>query len=179
MKTQSLLLIAALAGGSIAVSAQADTLRSHQRHNVSKEITRSNSAGRSMTRTTEQVASQNQFRRQTTATNGQGNTAQRSVEGSYDADAKRYTRSMNGTRFNGDTYSSVRDTQKTDDGYVRSQSRTNVSGNTANKQVAVVVDKDNHSITKQFDATGFNSKTYSATIEKSIGAGSTDVDGSE
>ena len=71
------------------------------------DVTRSNSAGRTMSRHTEQVANQHRIQRQSTWTNGYGKTATRSMQGSYNPDNKTYTRSVEGTRFNGETHSAT------------------------------------------------------------------------
>lgn len=169
-KLNSLILGSCLLGGLLINSAQADTLRHAQRHSFQTEVTRT-AGDRSLRRTTEQVAGQGHFQRTTQITTGQGKTASRKVQGQYDATTQTYTRTMEGTRPNGDTVSSIRQTTKTEDGFVRSQSRTNANGQVATKNVSVSVDHENQVQTRTVDATGYNGKTYSATTKRSWGDG--------
>lgn len=171
MKMQTLILSSVLLGSVALSSAQADTLRHNQRHSFQTEVTRSNGAGRSITRQTQQVAGTNQFQRDTTLTTGQGKTANRHIEGNYDPETKTYTRTLEGSRLNGDTYSSIREASKTENGFVRSQTRTNSAGETASKDVTVSADKENRTLTKEVSATGFHGKTYNATLTQSYGDG--------
>lgn len=140
----------------------------HARQSFTTHATRTHSAGHSLTRQTEQTATANGFRRDTTLSTDSGKTAQRSVLGSYDADSKTATRSVSGTRMNGDTYSSTRITQKTESGFNRSETQTNAAGNTATRQTEVVVDKEHQTVTKNISATGFDGETHSATVVKTF-----------
>lgn len=138
------------------------------RHSFSTDVTRSTDAGRSMHRHTEQTASQHQFRRESTLTTGNGNSAHRTVEGQYDADNQRYIRSVNGERLNGSTYAGERITQKTDNGYTRSASRTNANGDTATRSADVSVDRESNTVTKNITATNFQGDTHTATVTRTL-----------
>ena len=155
MKSQSkmlnTLLGSLLVAGLFSSTVHAETMRSSLRQGV-------------------QMAGQNQFQRQIQVTTGQGATATRSVEGRYDADNKSYTRSLEGSRLNGASYASSRETIKTDSGFERNLSRTNAAGETATANSTVVRDTENKSVSKEVQATGFNGQTYSTTITRSLGA---------
>ncbi|RLU01879.1 hypothetical protein [Ketobacter sp.] len=167
-KLNSLILGSCLVGGLLISSAQADTLRHAQRHSFQTEVTRT-AGDRSLRRTTEQVAGQGHFQRTTQFATGQGKTASRKVQGEYDAAAQTYTRTLESTRPNGDTVSSVRETTKTEDGFVRSQSRTNADGQMASKQVSVSVDHENQVQTRNVEASGYAGASYSASTTRSWG----------
>lgn len=142
------------------------------RHSFTTDVTRTTGSGKTMSRHTAQVATDTGFRRETSVTNPQGKTASRTVEASVDADAGIRTRSLEGTRMNGDTYSAERITERTEDGYNRAVSRTNAAGETASKQVSISIDKANNTLTKNVSATGFNGETHTATVVKTWGDGS-------
>lgn len=175
MKLNTLILSSSILGSAIlgsvfASSVQADSLRQTQRHSFQTEVNRS-VGERNMHRYTEQVASKHQFQRSTNVTTGAGKTASRQVQGNYDEATKTYTRSMESTRPNGDTVSSLRETSKTDDGFVRSQTRTNAEGQVASKEVNVSMDYENKVQTRNVEATGYDGKTYSASVTRSFDQG--------
>ena len=154
MKSPSLIvstfLSSLLVVGLASTAAQADTIRSHLRQGFP-------------------LASQHQLQRQTLVTTGQGASASRSVEGQYDAANQSYSRNLEGTRFNGDSYAASRETVKTDTGYERNVSRTNSAGETASANTSVIRDRDSKSVTKDVQATGFNGQSYSTTVTRSFG----------
>lgn len=170
MKLNTLILSSILLGGALSANTYADSLRQGQRHSFQTEVTRT-AGERSMHRYTEQVASQHQFQRTTNIETGQGKTASRMIQGNYDEATKTYTRSMDSTRPNGDSVSSLRQTSKTDDGLVRTQTRTNAQGQVASKEVNVSVDRENQTQTRNVEATGFDGQTYSASVTRSFGQG--------
>ena len=175
MKLNTLILSSSILGSAIlgslwATGAQADTLRHAQRHSFQTEVTRT-AGNRSLHRYTEQVAGKHQFQRSTDIVTGSGKTASRKIQGEYDAATKTYTRTMESTRPNGDTVSSVRETTKTDDGFVRTQTRTNADGQVASKAVVVSVDHENKVQTKNVEATGYHGKSYSASVTRSFDQG--------
>ena len=170
------LAIAMAVSASLGVSAaHAERVRAHERHSFTADVTRTTGSGKIMTRHTEQLATDTGFHRETTMTNPEGKTASRTVDGSYDPETKTYTRVVAGTRINGDSYSSERVTQRTEDGYNRSVERTNAAGETAKKDVTVVVDRANHTITKDVTAEGFNGEVHtSAQVKVYAKAGKSD-----
>src|SRR3990167_817141 len=171
MKTNQLMLAVALAASCVVSVAHAERGAKHPRHSYSADTTRTYGNGQTYNRHTEQTATATGFNRSSTVTGPDGKTASRNVSGNRDAEAGTYSKSINGTRMNGDTYSGERVTQKTDDGYNRSSTRTNASGDTASKQVSAVVDRENGTLTKNISATGFNGETHSATVVKTYSKG--------
>lgn len=141
----SLLLV-----GLASTAAQADTLRSNLRQSIP-------------------VTNQQHLQRQIVVSTGQGATATRSVTGQYDAANQSYTRDLQGTRLNGDSYATSRETVKTDTGYERNLTRTNSAGETASANSSVIRDRDSKSVTKEVKATGFNGQSYSTTVTRSFG----------
>ena len=170
MQANTLILSAFILAGTLANAAQADSLRLGQRHSFQTEVTRTAGA-RNLHRHTEQVAGKHQIQRTTKLATGQGKTASRTVQGSYDSATKTYTRTMDSTRPNGDTVSSVGQTSKTDDGVVRSQTRTNAAGEVATKEVSVSVDQQNQVHTRTVEASGYNGQSYSASVSRSRAEG--------
>ena len=170
MKMNTLILSSFILGSVLATGAQADGQRQGQRQSFQTEVNRS-VGNRNMHRYTEQVATQNQFQRQTNISTGQGKTASRTVEGNYDEATQTYTRTMERTRLNGDTASSERQTTKTDDGLVRTQTRTNAQGQVATKEMNMGIDRENRVQTKNVEATGYNGNTYSASVTRSFDQG--------
>ena len=162
-----LILTTALQGSLITLPALAEQPRIKHRHSFQTEVTRSTDAGRSMTRRTEQVASENRFQRQTQVQTGAGKSASRSVSGEYDPETRTYTRQLEGTRFNGDEYSAQRQTQKTENGLVRTRTRTNADGETASGTLTRERDREQQTLTQQIEATGFDGQTYTATRTRS------------
>ena len=165
------LAVSAAVASPLALAEQSRGSHHQLRGNFVADVTRTTGDGRTLSRHTEQVRTEAGFRRESTFTNPAGKTASRVVEGSYDAANQTYTRTMEGVRANGDTYSSERITQKTEDGFNRTVNRTNADGLTASKQVEVSIDRDNQTITKNITATGFNGEVHTATVVKSHRSG--------
>lgn len=182
MKTNKLMIAVALAASCAVSVAHAernrdrDHGRDHQRRDFTTDVTRTTGSGKTFTRHTEQTATDTGFRRESTMTNPEGKTSNRSVEGNYDAETKTYTKDINGTRMNGDSYSAQRTTQKTDDGYNRTRTRTNAEGETATRQVNAEIDKENKTMTKTISNTNFDGETRTKTITRTAQPGN---DGAE
>lgn len=172
MKFQQIAIVAAISAALASPMAMAEKVRldRHARHSITADVTRTTGNGKTMSRHTEQAVTETGFRRESTMTSPEGKTASRIVEGSRDPDTHTYTKTVQGTRMNGDTYSAERVTQKTEDGYNRSVSRTNAAGETASKQVNTVVDRENHTITKNITGNGFNGEVHTATVVKTYNA---------
>lgn len=169
MKIQTLAIAIALSSALASPLAMAEKI--HARNSFTADVTRTTGNGKSMSRHTEQVATDTGFKRSSTLTSAAGKTASRNVEGSYDASSKTYTKTIDGTRMNGDTYSGERVTQKTENGFDRSLSRTNAAGQTATKDISVAVDKENKTVTKNISVTGFNGEVHNATVVKTYSNG--------
>ena len=176
MKVSKLALAIAVSASMGVTAAHAERLHLAQRNSFNVDVTRSNSAGMSMHRHTVQQATANGFQRSTSLTNAAGATASRNVSGSYDASSQAYARTVDGVRLNGDVYSAERATQRTEAGFNRSVSRTNAAGETASKETAVAIDKENHSITKNVTAVGFDGKTYAGSVVKTYSKGASGSD---
>ncbi len=78
---------------------------------------------------------------------------------------------MESTHPNGETVSSVRETSKTADGMVRTQTRTNADGQSASKEVTVSFDHENQVQTRNVEATGYAGGTFSASASRSYSHG--------
>lgn len=142
-----------------------------QRHDFTRDVTRTNGAGKTITSHTEQVVSDTGFVRTTDKSGPNGQTAHREVAGTRSTDGKSFTKTVEGTRLNGKTYSGSATTTRTEDGYERHSTATNGAGKTATRDVVVDVDKANHTLTKERTSVGFNGKTHSSTVVKTIGGG--------
>lgn len=120
----------------------------------------------SFTRHTEQVASDTGFTRNTVATRANGDTATRTMTLARDKEAGTRIREMSGTNFNGESYSGLSTTQKTDTGFTRDATFTNAQGKTASRHVDAVVNKDAGTVTKNISVTKPNGETTSKTVVK-------------
>jgi len=169
MKIKALVIAISVSAALASPIVMADNVRA--RGSFAAEVTRTTSGGHSMTRQTVQNATTNGFQRATNVTTGAGKMARRSVEASRDAASQTYSRTVDGVRMNGDTYSAERITQRTEDGFNRSLSRTNADGATASKQVDVAVNKDAGTLTKNTTVTGFNGEVHSSTVVKTYSNG--------
>lgn len=169
MKIKALVIAISVSAAVASPLTMADNIRA--RNSFTADVTRTTSGGKSLTRQTVQNATANGFQRATTVTTGAGKMASRSVEASRDAASQTYTRTVDGVRAAGDTYSAERITQRTEDGFNRSLSRTNADGATASKQVDVSVNKDASTLTKNTTVTGFNGEVHSSTVVKTYGNG--------
>ena len=176
MKIQQLSLVLALSAIVASPLAMADRPQ-HPNHpkmlrqSFTSDTTRTNANGQTFTRHTEQTVTANGFRRDSTVTAPDGRTAQRTVTGSIDPENQSRTRTVSGTRMNGDTYSGERTVQRTENGYSKTASRTNAAGETASKQVDVVVDRENHTATKTVTKTGFDGESHTGTVVKTYQRG--------
>lgn len=169
MKIRHFALVVAVSSALASPLVMAESVRAgglSARHSFTTDLTRTTGSGKTLSRHTAQVATDTGFRRDTRVTNPQGKTASRTVEASVDADAGIRTRSVEGIRMNGDTYSGERITERTEDGYNRVVSRTNAAGETASKEVSTRIDRANNTLTKNVSATGFNGETHTATVVK-------------
>lgn len=175
MKAQSLLLALALSALALSPTANAEQSKPvKQRHNFTRDATHTTGKGRTVTSHTEQVVTDTGFNRSTTVSAPNGKTASRDVVGTYDPVTKTYTKSIDGTRMNGNQYSADAVTTRTEDGYERHSTATNAAGKTATRDAVVTVDKENKTVTKEITATGFNGKTQTTTVVKT-GGGTADV----
>ncbi len=104
------------------------------------------------------------FSRTTTATNRAGKTAERKVKVDVDAESKTRTRTVEGTTFEGKSYSGQSSTQLTADGYVHSGSQVGPNGGTRTREVTADVDREDGTITKDISVTGPNGETRTATV---------------
>jgi hypothetical protein len=92
-------------------------------------------AGRDWTRTTETQRTDGGFRRNTTVTNGQGQTATRSVEVARDRAAGTSTRNVDYTTFDGRSGSIDSTTTRTENGFTRATSGTLPNGESFSRTV--------------------------------------------
>lgn len=115
------------------------------------------------TRQVQQKPTANGIVRNTVTTNAQGETATRDMTLTRDKEAGTRTRTVEGTNFEGGSYSGQAVTQKTDDGYSRDASFTNAQGKTVSKSTDVVVDKEAGSVTKNVSVTRPNGEVTTTT----------------
>lgn len=151
--------------------ALADSTRAMKRTGFTSDITRSTGAGRFMHRHTVQTPTANGFVRKHTLETGSGQTANRQVNLEYDQDTRTLTRSAEGERLNGATYTTQRSAQKTQEGYTKQVTHTNGQGAEASKQVDVIVDKEAKTLTKTITATDYQGETHSAVVVRSYQGG--------
>lgn len=169
MKIRHFALVVAVSSALASPLVMAESVRAgglSARHGFTTDVTRTTGSGKTLSRHTVQEATDTGFRRETRVTNPQGKTASRTVEASVDADAGIRTRSVEGTRMNGDTYSGERIAQRTEEGYNRVMSRTNAAGETASKEVSTRIDRANDTLTKNVRVTGFDGETHTTTVVK-------------
>lgn len=147
------------------------TATAHQRQSFSAGVTRTTNSGRSMSIQSNQTVSGSKFERNSSLELGNGTSASRSVNGAYDAESGTASRSVEGTRINGSTYSRDYTAEKTADGYQARANYTNGAGNTASSEVIVIQDKDNGTSTVTKSVTGFNGETHGSTVERTLQVG--------
>jgi hypothetical protein len=97
---------------------------------------------------------ENGLTRDTVITNGQGETATRTMTLERDKEAGTATRSANYTTFDGREGSMTDVRTRTDDGYTRETTRNLPNGNVQTRSVDVSCDKDAKSCTKTVDRNG-------------------------
>lgn len=158
---KQILLVLTIAAATIAGAAHAER---PPRQSFTTDVARSGAEGRGYSRHTEQVGTATGFSRQSSMTTNSGKTASRAVGVSNDAEAQARTRTVEGVRLNGNSYSGEKVTTRTDDGYARSGSYTNAAGQTASRDVAVSVDPQAQSVSRSKTVTGFNGETHSSTV---------------
>ena len=116
------------------------------------------------TRTVEQRRIENGIQRTQTIETADGRSAERQVTRTRDRDAGIATRTVEGTRLNGDTYSGETVRRRTDNGYIQNSTRTNANGETATRDQEVVIDREAGTVTKTIDYTKFNGETGSRNV---------------
>ena len=169
MKMHKIAIAVAVSAALASPLAMAERPRAGQ--SFSADVTRTTGSGKSMSRHTEQVATENGFRRQSTMTTGEGKSASRSVEGNYDPQTHTYTKQYQYQHMNGETTSGERVTQRTENGYNRTLTHTSAEGQSASKQVNTTVDKDSNTLTKDITMTGYNGEVKTATVVKTYNKG--------
>jgi hypothetical protein len=150
------------------LTAVADTGSVHQRQNYSAGVTRTTNAGRSISVQSNQTANGSSFTRNTSVELANGTNASRTISGDIDADSGTASRSVNGTRLNGSTYSREYNLEKTADGHSVQGSYTNAAGNTASITVSASQNEENGTSTVTKSITGFNGETHGSTVEKTL-----------
>lgn len=117
---------------------------------------------RNLTRTTETRRIDNGYVRNSTITNGQGQTATQERTVVNDRDAG--TRSVDVTRtgFDGQTRSMSLDVQRTDDGHTASRTLTNAAGQTATRNTSVSNDREAGIRTRESGFTTFDGRSGSS-----------------
>lgn len=173
MKANYLLLTLTLSSIVLAPAVQADQLRrGAHRHNFSTDVSRTVGNGKSYNRHTEQTVNDNGFTRDNAITGPNGKTADRHVNVNNDPSTMTHTKTVSGSRLNGNEYSGQRSTTRTDNGYEHHGSYTNANGKTATRDKSVSVDKENNTVTKEVSGEGFNGKSYESTKVKTWGSAS-------
>lgn len=172
MKTMTLpvLISMVLSSALLPVTSYADA-HNALRGDVSKTMTRTTPNG-TLTRTLQQQRTDTGLIRQQTLTTPDGRTAQRDTTIINDRENQTRTKEVSGTRLNGDSYSGVKTTTRTDTGFEQAASRTNAQGQTATSNKTVTIDKDAGLATSVRTVTDFNGETHtiSKTIERGSGA---------
>ena len=117
---------------------------------------------RTVTRTTETRRIDNGYVRNSTITNGQGQTA--TQERTVVNDREAGTRSVDVTRtgFDGQTRSMSLDLQRTEDGHTASRTLTNAAGETATRNTSVSNDRDAGVRTRESGFTTFDGRSGSS-----------------
>ena len=82
-----------------------------------------------------------------------------------------FTRDVTRTNGAGKTITSHTEQVVDDNGFTRTTDKTGPNGQTAHREVVVNVDKSNHTVTKERTSVGFNGKTHSSTVVKTLGGG--------
>ncbi len=121
-----------------------------------------------VTRSVDQVRTENGFERDMTKTNAKGQTAARHTSVVNDKETATRTRSVTGTNYNGGQYSGQRVTQKTEEGYTRDASFTNSQGKTTTRSVDAVVNKDAGTVTKNISVTNPEGETKNRVVERPL-----------
>jgi hypothetical protein len=105
---------------------------------------------------------ENGYMREMSRTGRNGATATRSSEVVRDAENGIRTRSVEGTRANGNTYSSQHVATRTEDGYSVEHNRTRADGSTSNRTSTVVRDPENGTRSRSVEGTTASGKSYSS-----------------
>lgn len=105
MKIQSLVLVTAMSLLISGVNHAEPGKHTGKRQNFTRDMTHTTGSGKTLSRHTEQVVSENGFTRTSTTAAPNGNTASRTVTGERDPENNTYTRTVEGTRMNGEAYS--------------------------------------------------------------------------
>lgn len=173
MKTKTLATLTAVLFSTslFSVTAYAAQRPNLNKTGVNKTVTYQSPSG-TWTRSMHQQRTDGGFTRNHQVTAPDGRTAERHVSGHYDRETQTRTINTEGTRLNGEYYSGQRELTRTESGYVRSASRTNGQGETAQSTTTFTVDKEAGVATKEKTITGFNGETHtiSKTIELNAGA---------
>lgn len=165
----ALSLLALLGAGAVEARErpQGGAHQPHQRGNFTSDSSRTNGDGKTISRHTEQTASDNGFERKTTLTNAQGQTATRNVTGTLDKDSKTMTKTVEGTTFDGKTYSRETVKQKTDSGWTSESQATGPNGQSGSRSAIATVDKAAGTVTKDISVTHPNGEVTNKTVTKS------------
>jgi hypothetical protein len=164
MKKSLTFLANGLAIALVVAAGSAHAERAAHRHSFTADRTHTNANGGVSTRHTQQTVNADGFNRESVRTNPQGQTATRATRVVNDAAAGTHTRSVDGTTYNGKTYSGESVTTRTDDGYTRAGTFTGVNGKTSTRSADAAVDKDAGTLTKNITATGPNGNTSTTTV---------------
>ncbi len=110
MKIRHFAVVVAVSSALASPLAMAESVRAGKlsaRHSFTTDVTRTTGSGKTLSRHTAQVATDTGFRRETSVTNPQGNTASRSVEASIDKANNTLTKNVSATGFNGETHTAT------------------------------------------------------------------------
>lgn len=105
--------------------------------------------------------------RSTSRTNRNGDTATRTMSRTRDTENKTLTRQVEGTRFDGSSYSASDVRQKTENGYTRNTVRNHADGTTSARDVEATVDREAGTMSKVVTVTDRNGEQHSHTVERS------------
>lgn len=115
-----------------------------------------------LTRTTETRRTDTGYVRNTTVTNGQGDTASRERTVVNDREAGTHSVDVTRTGFDGKTRSTSLDVQRTEDGHTASRTLTNAEGQTATRNTTVSNDREAGVRTRESEFTTFDGRSGSS-----------------
>lgn len=110
------------------------TTRSRGGGGFSRRSTVAGPGGRSATRDSSVVKTEDGYSRSSAVTGPQGNTATREAQGHWDPETGTWSKSATVTGADGQTAERSSTVTKTDDGYVRSGTATDPQGNSATRE---------------------------------------------
>ncbi|GAB2189639.1 hypothetical protein MAH1_12470 [Sessilibacter sp. MAH1] len=146
-------------------SSQSFALGKGKNFNVNQSRTTVNGT---FNRNIQRQTNENGFTKSRSATLPNGQSKSRVKEVSVDQDTQTATKTVNGTRLNGESYSKTSQATRTENGYATSSSRTGIQGNTVSKNTNASYDKDSGTVTKNKEFIDAQGQSHTSTTTRTV-----------